>query len=103
MSKCPADVNFFDEDVLNCPYEFYRVLQEQAPAYRLPDTSIYRVSRHADIKQLLKDTATYSNNFTHLLKGPGPAPEVTEIYARAWQPVDTMITTDPPRHKTYRT
>lgn len=103
MSKCPADFNFFDENVLNCPYEFYKVLQEQAPVYHLPDTNIYMVSRHADIKQLLKDTQTYSNNFNDLLKGPEPAPEVTAIYARAWQPVDTMITADPPRHKTYRT
>ena len=103
MSKCPADFNFFDEEVLNCPYDFYQALQEQAPVYQLPDTNIFMVSRHADIKQLLKDTATYSNNFNHLLKGPEPAPEVTEIYARAWQPVDTMITADPPRHKTYRT
>jgi cytochrome P450 len=103
MSKCPADFNFFDEEVLNCPYEFYQVLQEQAPVYQLPNTNIFMVSRYADIKQLLKDTETYSNNFTHLLKGPEPAPEVTAIYARAWQPVDTMITADPPRHKTYRT
>ena len=103
MSKCPADFNFFDKEVLNCPYDFYQALQEQAPVYQLPDTNIFMVSRHADIKQLLKDTETYSNNFNHLLKGPEPAPEVTEIYARAWQPVDTMITADPPRHKTYRT
>jgi cytochrome P450 len=103
MSKCPADFNFFDEEVLNCPYDFYQSLQEQAPVYQLPDTNIFMVSRHADVKQLLKDTETYSNNFNHLLKGPEPAPEVTEIYARAWQPVDTMITADPPRHKTYRT
>jgi cytochrome P450 len=103
MSKCPADFNFFDEKILNCPYDFYKVIQEQAPVYHLPDTDIYMVSRHADVKQLLKDTETYSNNFNHLLKGPEPAPEVTEIYARAWQPVDTMITADPPRHKTYRT
>jgi cytochrome P450 len=61
------------------------------------------VSRHADVKQLLKDTETYSNNFNHLLKGPEPSQDVTAIYAKAWQPVDTMITADPPRHKTYRT
>ena len=74
MSKCPADFNFFDEDVLNCPYDFYKVLQEQAPVYHLPGTNIYMVSRYADVKQLLKDTETYSNNFNHLLKGPEPAP-----------------------------
>ena len=103
MSKCPADFNFFDEKVLNCPYDFYQTLQEKAPVYQLPDTNIFMVTRYADIKKLLKDTATYSNNFNHLLKGPEPAPEVTAIYARAWQPVDTMITADPPRHRTYRT
>ncbi|MCR9104381.1 MAG: cytochrome P450 [Gammaproteobacteria bacterium] len=103
MGKCPADFNFFDEEVLNCPYEFYQTLQEQAPVYQLPNTNIFMVSRYADVKQLIKDTHTYSNNFNELLKGPEPAPEVTAIYAQAWQPVDTLITADPPRHKTYRT
>jgi cytochrome P450 len=103
MSKCPADFNFFDEKVLNCPYDFYETLQEQAPVYQLPDTNIFMVTRHEDIKQLLKDTETYSNNFNDLLKGPEPAPEVTAIYNKAWQPVDTLITADPPKHKTYRT
>ena len=101
--KCPADFDFFDEDVLNCPYAFYKTLQEQAPVYQLPDTNIFMVTRYADIKRILKDTQRYSNNFTHLLKGPEPAPEVTAIYETAWRPVDTMITADPPRHKTYRT
>lgn len=101
--KCPMDFNFFDAEVLNCPYEFYRTLQEQAPVYQLPDTNIFMVTRYADVKDLLKDTETYSNNFEAQLKGPEPAPEVTAIYAKAWQPVDTMITADPPRHKTYRT
>ena len=103
MSKCPADFNFFDESVLNCPYDFYQTLQEQAPVYQLPDTNIFMVSRHADVIKVLKDTEAYSNSFGELLKGPEPDPAVTEIYERGWQQVDTMITADPPRHKTYRT
>ena len=39
--RCPADFDFFDQEVLNCPYDFYRVLQEQAPVYQLPDTNIF--------------------------------------------------------------
>lgn len=101
-SKCPADFNFFDEATLNCPYDFYRTLQDQAPVYQLPETNIFMVTRYADIKKLLKDTARYSNDFNHLLTGPEPAPEVTAIYEQGWQPVDTMITADPPRHKVYR-
>lgn len=102
-ARCPMDFDFFDEEVLNCPYDFYRTLQEQAPVYQLPDTNIFMVTRYDDIKKILKDTRTYSNDFNHLLTGPEPAPEVTAIYARAWQPVNTLITADPPRHKTYRT
>jgi len=103
MSKCPMDFDFFKEETLNCPYEFYETLQEQAPVYQLPDTNIFMVTRHADVKRLLKDTETYSNNFSDQLKGPEPDSAVTEIYAKAWQPVDTMITADPPRHRAYRT
>ena len=103
MRKCPADFNFFDENVLNCPYDFYQALQEQAPVCQLPDTNIFMVSRHPDVIKLLKDTETYSNNFGEQLKGPEPDPAVAEIYQRGWQQVDTMITVDPPRHKTYRT
>ena len=102
MNKCPVDFDFFDKETLNCPYDFYQTLQEQAPIYQLPGTNIFMVTRHADIKSLIKDTKTYSNNFTELLKGPTPAKEVTDIYAKAWQPVDTMITADPPRHRAYR-
>lgn len=103
MNKKPSDFNFFDENVLNCPYDFYQSLQENAPVYQLPDTNIFMVTRHADIKDLLKDTSTYSNNFNHLLKGPEPSQEVLDIYAKGWDTVDTMITSDPPRHKIYRT
>ena len=31
------------------------VLQDQAPVYQLPGTNIFMVTRHADVKQLLKD------------------------------------------------
>ena len=50
-SKCPADFDFFDEEVLNCPYEFYQQLQEQAPVYNLPGTDIFMVSRQTTIKR----------------------------------------------------
>lgn len=103
MESKPSDFDFFDEAVLNCPYDFYKTLQEQAPVYQLPEHDIFMVTRHSDIKDLLKDTSTYSNNFNHLLKGPEPSQEVLDIYAQGWEPVDTMITSDPPRHKVYRT
>ena len=102
MGKSVTDFDFFDPEVLESPYEFYQVLREQAPVYQLPGTDIFMLSRLEDIKQTAKDTATFSSDFMHVLKGPEPCPEAAEIYASGIEPVDTLLTMDPPRHKIYR-
>ena len=102
MGKSVTDFDFFDPEVIESPYEFYQVLREQAPVYQLPGTDIFMLSRLEDIKQTAKDTATFSSDFMHVLKGPEPCPEAAEIYASGIEPVDTLLTMDPPRHKIYR-
>lgn len=102
MGKSVTDFDFFDPEVIESPYEFYQVLREQAPVYQLPGTDIFMLSRLEDIKQTAKDTATFSSDFMHVLKGPEPCPEAAEIYASGIEPVDTLLTMDPPRHKVYR-
>lgn len=102
MSKTVADYNFFDPEVIENPFEFYRLLREQAPVYPLPETNIFLVSRLQDIRQALKDTATFSSDFSHLLQGPEPSPAAAEIYKDGYDQVDTLLTMDPPRHKVYR-
>ena len=74
MSKSVADYDFFDPDVIECPFDFYKALRSEAPVYQLPGTDIFMVSRHSDIKQALKDTTTFSSDFKHLLQGPEPSP-----------------------------
>lgn len=102
MSKSVADYDFFDPAVIECPFEFYKALREQAPVYQLPGTDIFMVSKHADIRQALKDTTTFSSDFKYLLQGPEPSPEAAEIYAGGYEHVDTLLTMDPPQHKVYR-
>jgi len=102
MAKCPADFDFFAPEVIESPFEFYRVVREQAPVYLLPGTNIYMLSRLDDIRQAAKDTATFSSDFLHLLRGPEPSPEAAAIYAGGLEPVNTLLTMDPPQHKTYR-
>lgn len=97
-----ADYDFFSEEVLECPFEFYRLAREEAPVYLLPGTNIYLVTRYADIRAMLKDTQTFSSNFAHLLSGPGEPEEVKVLYEGAIEPADTLLTLDPPRHKVYR-
>jgi cytochrome P450 len=102
MTKKLEDYNFFDEEVLECPFEFYRLARREAPIYQLPGTNIYLVTRHADIRAMLKDTDTFSSDFAHLLTGPTESDEVKALYAEAIEPANTLLTLDPPRHKVYR-
>lgn len=102
MAKTVADFDFFDPEVIESPFEFYQLLRDQAPVYQLPGTNIFMLSRLADIKQALKDTTTFSSDFMHLLKGPEASPEAAQIYADGVEPVDTLLTMDPPRHRVYR-
>ena len=102
MAKCPADFDFFAPEVIESPFEFYRVVRDQAPVYLLPGTNIYMLTKLADIRQAAKDTATFSSDFLHVLKGPEPSAEAARIYASGLESVSTLLTLDPPRHKVYR-
>lgn len=102
MAKCPADFDFFAPEVIESPFEFYRVLREQAPVYLLPGTNIYMLTRLDDIRQAAKDTETFSSDFRYLLQGPEPSPAAAEIYRDGYEQVDTLLTMDPPRHKVFR-
>ena len=102
MAKSVAEYDFFDPEVIECPFGFYQALREQAPIYQLPGTEIFMVSKHADIRQALKDTTTFSSDFSHLLQGPEPSPEAAKIYEDGYDQVDTLLTMDPPRHRVYR-
>ncbi len=63
-----AKLDFFDPKVLECPFDVYKQVQEEAPVHRLPDTDIFLVTRHADVRQVIRDPTTYSSNFGDMLK-----------------------------------
>ncbi len=102
MSKCPADFDFFSPEVIESPFEFYQAVRREAPVYHLPGTEIFMVSRWEDIRQINRDTQTFSNNFQDLLKGPDPSPEAACIYADGYEQPPTLLTLDPPEHKVFR-
>lgn len=102
MSKCPADFDFFSPEVIESPFEFYEAIRREAPVYQLPDTNIYMLSRWEDIRQVTRDTKTFSNDFQELLKGPEPSAEAAQIYAGGYEQPPTLLTLDPPQHKVYR-
>jgi len=102
MSKSVSDYDFFDPEVIENPFEFYHAARRDAPIYQLPDTKIYFVSRYEDVRQALKRTDVFSNEFAELLNIPPKNPEAAAVYASGWGPADTLLTLDPPRHRVYR-
>ncbi len=101
--NCPLEAHdFFSEQTLSCPFDFYRELHREAPVYPVPGTDIYVVSRHEHIRKLLKQTDLYSNDISAALNIGGPSPEAAAVLAQGWKPANTLLTMDPPGHKTYR-
>ena len=70
MTKALADYNFFDPEVIECPFDFYKAARSEAPVYQLPGTDIFFVSRYDEVRQALKRTDVFSNRFTEQLNVP---------------------------------
>ncbi len=88
------------------PFDFYAALHEECPVYRMPETGFYLVSRYDDLRHVLKDTETFSND-VNVKHGKGLQGELGILYEeiiakRGWAHVQTLQRTDPPVHSRYR-
>lgn len=96
--------NPFDPKVQQCPHGYYAAMRDQTPAFHVPGTDLYLVTRHDLVVPILRDTQTFSNRFGNT--GEPPRREVVErlkaVIATGWVPVPTMLTVDPPEHTRYR-
>ncbi|MDZ8221468.1 MULTISPECIES: cytochrome P450 [unclassified Nostoc] len=102
-----SDYNFFDPEVLVCPYEFYKLAQEQAPIMELPsprrEAKLFLVTRYDLVLEILKDTRVFSSNFSTLLAGKEEQDdELQKILDQGWPQMNTLLTADPPEHERFR-
>ena len=102
-----SDYNFFSPEVLECPYEFYKLAREHSPVMELPSelvgSKLFLVTSYDLVKQILLNVEVFSSHFFHLLAGKEvQSPEVQEISAQGWPPVNTLLTADPPEHERFR-
>lgn len=94
MTRAPAVVfDPFSEEYFANPYDTYRRMRDEAPAYYNPQYDFYAVTRHADVAAALKDTETYSSakgvTLDQILLGDDPGGA-------------SIITMDPPEHRRMR-
>ncbi|WP_448586808.1 cytochrome P450 [Thermaurantiacus sp.] len=101
-------INLFDPEVQQCPYEAYRILRDKAPAYRIPGTAIYVVTRYEDVRRVLTDTETfpsssgntpYRTNTNNLERAKKVAARFAE---KGWVPAPTLAGRDDPNHRQMR-
>lgn len=102
-----SDYNFFDPEVIECPYEFYKLAREQAPVMELPglmpEAKLFLVTRYDLVMEILKNVEVFSSNFSSLLAGTEEQnAELQKIYAQGWPQVNTLLTADPPEHERFR-
>jgi cytochrome P450 len=62
-SGSSVELDLFDPATNDCPYHAYRRLRERAPVWQDPLTGQYMVTRYADVRAILLDTARFSSEF----------------------------------------
>ena len=106
-ARTPADFDFTDPDVQDCPYEAYRALRDQAPVYRDPRTGQYVITRFEDLRQVLLDTENFGNGGRRAADAASLSERQKRMLAvyeekRGWLPEPTLAARDDPNHRQMR-
>jgi len=94
------DLSYFGgEEVLQCPYPFYRSLLTEAPVARLPNESTYLISRYNDVIAVLDDRDSFSSQrpWEHNL-----CAAAQDILNQGWPSPTLLVGEDPPTHTFHR-
>lgn len=107
MTVADIDGSLLDPEVAACPFDHYRQLHERAPVHRMPETGFYVVSGYDELREILSDPVTYSNNSQLSQRVGEKGAALGRIYEEhlaelGWGHVQTLQRTDPPDHSRYR-
>lgn len=107
-----TNIPVFGLENLIDPFPMYKSLRDTQPVYHVPEMNMFYVTRYDLVREVLKDTATYSSKFDQFLgaaatSGLGSLPEDTRtkliaIQSEMIETPPTMLTLDEPEHTMYR-
>jgi len=93
-----------ERSVQQNPFPFYAELRRRAPVFRHPKTGMYFISTLEAVNEVLAAPETFSSQFANTATLPSGSVrgELLQIFAKAFPPVNTMLTADPPLQTRYR-
>jgi cytochrome P450 len=107
--KCPVElggttITFTDPDTRRCPFPAYHKLREEQPIYVDPVSGNYVLTRYRDVRKAAMDTKTLSCKTGVIQTRETPiSAQVNKMFEeQGYLPIDTLVTNDPPDHRTYR-
>jgi cytochrome P450 len=103
----PPDINFFDPQTNNCPYDAYRELRDDAPVWLDPHTGMYVITRFDDVRMVVTDAERFSNSQRPVrVNTPeiiARGKKIGQMYRdKGWVPAPTLTSRDDPNHKEMR-
>lgn len=99
-----ARFSLLDPEVQDDPFAMYEAMQEAPGIYRMPETGFFIISRYADLRAVLTDPETFSNDVDRAsLQGPELAEHLHDyLDEHGWPHIQTLQRTDAPAHSRYR-
>ncbi|MDP3139524.1 MAG: cytochrome P450 [Burkholderiaceae bacterium] len=103
-TRCVDDYSFMDPAIQDNPFEFYELLQKERPVYKMPETGFYVVTRYEDVRRVVSDPKTFSNDLVREKEFQGDRYKIhADVLAKGgWPLMQTLQRTDPPVHGRYR-
>lgn len=92
-----ADINLYDPATQQDWYPTYRLLRDEAPVYRVPNTSMYVISRYEDVLHVLRRQDIFPTGSTMSRTSAARA-----VYETKGWPRMTPLSVNPPDHRNYR-
>jgi cytochrome P450 len=92
------DFDPFSAVFLHDPYEFFARYRRDAPVFHSEDLDYWVVSRYDDVKRVLRDPDTFSNQITLNPIAPWSAEVQRVLEDGGYRARPAMVGTDPPYH-----
>jgi cytochrome P450 len=100
MRKAPTLPSFGDAAVIACPFDLYETIRNTSPAFWSDEVGMYLVTGYDDVREVLRDAVTYSNECFAELRASGVSKNESarQVLAGTVPYVPTLSEIDDPVH-----